>query len=59
METVKVTITAKNPNHEHAGKPVAEGDVLDVSRADAKFLLRRKLIDKIPGPTKADQNRDK
>lgn len=60
METVKVTITAKNPNHTHAGKPVAKGDVLEVSRADAKFLLNRKLIEKIPGQAKADtENRDK
>lgn len=60
METVKVTITAENPNHTHAGKPVAKGDVLDVSRADAEFLLRRKLIEKIPGQPKAEpESRDK
>ncbi|WP_419183108.1 DUF7210 family protein, partial [Pseudomonas aeruginosa] len=41
METVKVTITAENPNHTHAGKPVAKGDEIEVSRADAEFLLRR------------------
>ncbi|MBO8304751.1 DUF7210 family protein [Pseudomonas aeruginosa] len=41
METVKVTITAEKPNHTHAGKPVAQGDEIEVSRADAEFLLRR------------------
>ncbi|EPH0742028.1 DUF7210 family protein, partial [Pseudomonas aeruginosa] len=30
METVKVTITAENPNHTHAGKPVAKGDEIEV-----------------------------
>lgn len=62
METVKVTITAENPNHTHDGKPVAKDDVLDVSRADAEFLLRRKLIEKIPGQVKAKtepENSDK
>ncbi|WP_420066207.1 DUF7210 family protein, partial [Pseudomonas aeruginosa] len=32
METVKVTITAEKPNHTHAGKPVAQGDEIEVSR---------------------------
>ncbi|EPF1426109.1 DUF7210 family protein, partial [Pseudomonas aeruginosa] len=41
METVKVTITAEKPNHTHAGKPVSQGDEIDVSRAEAEFLLRR------------------
>ncbi|MCP8465192.1 hypothetical protein NK553_14665 [Pseudomonas sp. ZM23] len=53
METVKVTITAETPNHTHAGKPVAKGDEIEVSAAEAAFLLRRKLIDKIPGQAKA------
>ncbi|CDM42387.1 DUF7210 family protein [Ectopseudomonas oleovorans] len=67
METVKVTITAKNPNHTHAGKPCKQGDEIDVSRAAAQFLLRKKLIDKIPGkaskasdtPTPAEAGSDK
>ncbi|WP_235600300.1 hypothetical protein [Pseudomonas aeruginosa] len=59
METVKVTITAENPNHTHAGKPVAKGDEIEVSRADAEFLLRRQLITKIPAEPKADEKRDK
>ncbi|WP_208539933.1 DUF7210 family protein, partial [Pseudomonas aeruginosa] len=48
METVKVTITAENPNHTHAGKPVAKGDEIEVTRAAAQLLLRKKLIEKIP-----------
>ena len=31
METVKVTIIAENPNHTHAGKPVAKGDEIEVT----------------------------
>ncbi|HCF4479857.1 hypothetical protein ISH61_22755 [Pseudomonas aeruginosa] len=48
METVKVTITAENLNHTHAGKPVAKGDEIEVTRAAAQLLLRKKLIEKIP-----------
>ncbi|MEG6660703.1 hypothetical protein V2A87_52165, partial [Pseudomonas aeruginosa] len=59
METVKVTITAENPNHKHAGKPVAKGDEIEVSRADAEFLLRRQFINKINAEPKADEKRDK
>lgn len=52
MASVKVTITAENPNHTHAGKPVAKDQEIEVSAAEAQFLLRRKLIDKLPGQDK-------
>ena len=64
MATVKVTITAENPNHKHAGKPVKKGDVIEVSLPEAEFLLRRELIEKIPGQPKVEpkaetESRDK
>ncbi|MGV8242187.1 DUF7210 family protein [Pseudomonas aeruginosa] len=52
-------MTAEKPNHTHAGKPVSQGDEIDVSRAEAEFLLRRQLITKIPAEPKADEKRDK
>ncbi|MEN1522818.1 hypothetical protein AAIH38_35210, partial [Pseudomonas aeruginosa] len=51
--------SAEKPNHTHAGKPVSQGDEIDVSRAEAEFLLRRQLITKIPAEPKADEKRDK
>ncbi|MGI0446382.1 DUF7210 family protein [Pseudomonas aeruginosa] len=37
---------------------MAQGDEIEVSRADAEFLLRRQLITEFP-PGKADEKRDK
>ncbi|WP_432421789.1 DUF7210 family protein [Pseudomonas aeruginosa] len=34
----------REPNHTHAGKPVAKGDEVEVTRAAAQLLLRKKLI---------------
>jgi len=52
MDKVKVTITAKNPKHEHQGKPVKTDQVIEVSPADAEFLLQHKLISTIPSGKK-------
>lgn len=48
MATVKVTL---NKPHKHAGKHYESGAPLDVSMEDARFLLRVKVIDKIPAPS--------
>lgn len=45
MATVKVTL---NQPHKHAGKQYAAGSPLEVGMHDARFLLRMKVIDKIP-----------
>ena len=49
----KVTIIAENPNHTHAGKPVAKGDEIEVTSAAAQLLLRKQLIEKIPKSAQA------
>ncbi|MFV9611925.1 hypothetical protein ACNUI0_33835 [Pseudomonas aeruginosa] len=49
----------RTPTTHPRGKPVAKGDEIEVSRADAEFLLRRQLITKIPAEPKADEKRDK
>ncbi|HHM6772741.1 TPA: DUF7210 family protein [Pseudomonas aeruginosa] len=55
MATVKVTITKKEPNHTHAGRPVAEGDEIEVSTDEAAFLLRHGLIAKYQGQPKTEK----
>jgi len=51
MATVKVTLSKP---HTHAGRRFEKGAEITVERVDAEFLLRQKVIDKIPAAGKAD-----
>lgn len=53
MATASVSVTLIKP-HTHAGRRYEKGDVLEVARVDAEFLLRVKAIDKIPAAGKAE-----
>ncbi len=46
MAAVKVKLVQP---HTHAGVRHDKGSVIEVSQADAEFLLRMKVIEKIPG----------
>lgn len=46
MATVKVKLVQP---HVHAGVRYDKGSVIEVSQADAEFLLNLKVIEKIPG----------
>ena len=52
MATVDVTLIKK---HRHAGRDYQPEEKISVSEQEAQFLLRNKVIDKVPGVnTKAD-----
>lgn len=47
---VTVTVTLVKP-HTHAGQKYPAGAALRLSPADAKYLLDRKVIDRLPAVT--------
>jgi len=51
-----VAVTVQTETHIHNGKPCQMGQVIEVTRTEAQFLLRAGVISKIPARLKKEQD---
>jgi|GEM_PF-1780106 len=51
-----IPVTVQTDTHSHQGKPCQKGQVIAVTRAEAQFLLRCGVIQKIPARLKKEQD---
>jgi len=49
-----LTVTIQTDTHIHHGKPCQKGQVLEVDKPTAQFLLRAGVINKIPSLNKEE-----
>jgi len=56
MAVLKVTV--QTDTHSHHGKPCQKGQVIEVTRTEAQFLLRAGVISKIPASLNKEEQKN-